>query len=68
MLDVVKSTVEAAKADLTKLQTKLESFEADRITTETTIEHLKRRFPSVGKEVEQEIKEHNWTASIIQGK
>ena len=68
MLDVVKSTVEAAKADLTILQAKLESFEADRITTETTTEHIKRRFPSVGKDVEQEIKEHNWTAGILQGK
>jgi hypothetical protein len=64
MLDVVQSTVEAAKADLEALNGQIAAFEQGRMTTETSTEELKKRFPAMGSEIEAEIKAHNWMKSI----
>ena len=60
VLEVVKSTVDAAKADLELLNAEVAAFEEKRITEETTIDHLSERFPDMAREVEAEIKEHQW--------
>jgi hypothetical protein len=60
MLAVVKSTVEATKADLSLLNLQLADFEAGRITEETSVGELKDRFPGIAKEIEAEVKSHDW--------
>ena len=60
MLTVVKSTVEATKQDLEVLSQQLASFEAGRITEDTSVGELEDRFPAVAKEIEEEIKNHEW--------
>ena len=65
MLAVVKSTVDATKADLEGLQASLAAFEAGRITDDTSLHALQNRFPSVATEVETEIKEHQWAKDSL---
>ena len=60
LLSVVRSTVGAAKADLESLNAQLSAFEDGRITTSTSVGELRARFPSIAKEIEKEIKEHQW--------
>ena len=60
MLTVVKSTVDATKQDLEVLSQQLASFEAGRITEDTSVGELEDRFPAVAKEIEEEIKNHEW--------
>jgi hypothetical protein len=60
MLSVAKSTVAAAKADLESQKQQLAAFEENRITQSTSIGQLKARFPHLAKEIEQEIKTHEW--------
>jgi hypothetical protein len=60
MLSVAKSTVAAAKADLENQKLQLSAFEDNRITHETSIGQLKNRFPHLAKEIEAEIKSHEW--------
>ena len=60
MLQVVKSTVQAAKADLELQKAQLAVFEDNRITLSTSIGQLKTRFPHIAKEIESEIKDHQW--------
>ena len=64
MMDVVKSTVSAAKEDLALLNQQLAAFEDSRMSEETTIGDLKQRFPTIAKEVESEIKDHHWLKQI----
>lgn len=59
-MDVVKSTVAAAQADLVALETTLESFETSRITKETSVKQLEQRFPAIAQEIEGEIQRHEW--------
>ena len=60
MLSIAKSTVAAAKADLENQKLQLAAFEENRITPETSIGQLKTRFPHIAKEIEGEIKNHEW--------
>lgn len=60
MLAVAKSTVDATKADMDALKSQLASFEEGRITEETSVGELENRFPGIAKEVEDEIKNHEW--------
>lgn len=60
LLSVVRSTVGAAKADLESLNAQLSAFEDGRITTSTSVGELRSRFPTIAKEIEQEIKGHEW--------
>ena len=59
-LSVAKAIVEAAEADKKSLETQLAEFEKNRITPETTIADLEIRFPDIAREIEQEIKNHEW--------
>lgn len=52
--------VDLAKADLKDLSAQLEEFEGIRINKETSVNNLNQRFPGFAKEVEQEIKHHEW--------
>jgi len=61
MLEVVKSTVTAAKADLELLNAEVAKFEENRITTDTSIGELQDRFPGIAREIESEIKAHEWS-------
>ncbi len=61
MLAVAKSTVDATKADMEALKSQLSSFEEGRITEETSVAELENRFPAIAKEVEDEIKNHEWS-------
>ena len=60
MLAVAKSTVEATKSDIDMLKSQLAAFEAGRITEETSVGELENRFPAIAKEIEEEIKNHEW--------
>jgi hypothetical protein len=59
-LDVVKSTVTAANAELDILNKQLASAEQNRFNKETSTGQTLNRFPGLGNEVEQEIKDHQW--------
>mmetsp|Transcript_2325 Transcript_2325/g.3668 ORF Transcript_2325/g.3668 Transcript_2325/m.3668 type:complete len:159 (+) Transcript_2325:117-593(+) len=60
MLSVTKSIVDLAKVDLQGLQSQLDAFEKIRIDRTTSMKELSDRFPQFAKEVEQEIKNHEW--------
>lgn len=60
-LSVVKSTVAAAESDLASLKAQLDSFEETRFTKDSTIGDAMKKFPDIAKEVEDEIKNHEWT-------
>ena len=61
MLAVAKSTVEATKADTEALKAQLATFEEGRITEDTSVAELENGFPALAKEVEDEIKNHDWS-------
>jgi predicted nuclease with TOPRIM domain len=65
MLEVVNSTVEAAKADLELLHAEIAKFEENRMTRETSAADLDHRFPEVAKEIEGEVKAHEWFKSSV---
>jgi len=65
LLSVVKSTVAAAQADLDGLNGQLKAFEDGRITTDTSVGELRSRFPTIAKEIEKEIKEHQWAKDTL---
>lgn len=50
----------AAQIELASLNTTLADFDSIRITDETRVEDVKQRFPEVFREVEKEIKDHQW--------
>ena len=57
---MVKSTIAAAEADLVTLKSQLDSFESNRFTKDSTVDDVFKKFPQVGKKIEQEIKNHDW--------
>ncbi len=59
-LNVVQQTVAAAKSDLESLKSQLEAFEGQRTTKLTSTKMLEQRFPVIAKEIEGEIKRHEW--------
>ncbi len=60
LLNVVKSTVEATKLDLVSLEAQLAAFEKGRITEDSSMGEVSQRFPSIAREIEEEIREHKW--------
>jgi hypothetical protein len=60
---VVDRIVAAAKDDLVSLTKQLEEFESTKITRETTFADVSDRFPDIAREVEKEIKNHEWHSS-----
>jgi hypothetical protein len=65
-LAVLKSTSDAAKADLESLQSEINMFEANRMTPETSYGDALKRFPAQGKIVEKEIAKHEWYKECIE--
>lgn len=65
LVSVVKSTVSAAQADLDNLNGQLKAFEDGRITPGTSVGELRSRFPTIAKEIEKEIKEHQWAKDSL---
>jgi hypothetical protein len=63
-LAILKSTVEAAKADLDLLNTEVCKFEASRIRDDTSVSEVQDRFPAAAKVVEGEIKKHEWFKEV----
>ena len=60
MLEVVKSTVAAAHSELELLNGQLAVSEQRRFNKDTSTGQTMDRFPILGKEVEEEIKTHQW--------
>eukprot|EP01031_Cornospumella_fuschlensis_P031548 gene31548-38131_t len=60
MLQAVDNIVHAAQAELTNLNQQLVAFEENRINKDTRYNDIVNRFPALAKEVEQEIKHHEW--------
>lgn len=60
VLGVVRNIVDAAKEDLNVLNAQLDEFEKNRISRDTTYGELRSRFPQFAKEIEAEIKNHEW--------
>mmetsp|Transcript_45810 Transcript_45810/g.97734 ORF Transcript_45810/g.97734 Transcript_45810/m.97734 type:complete len:159 (-) Transcript_45810:89-565(-) len=60
MASVAKNVVDLAKLDIQELGVQLESFESSRISKTTSVNEMHQRFPHFAKEVEEEIKNHEW--------
>ena len=54
------AVLEAAQADLVDLQAQVKSLEQTRISATTSVAELNQRFPHFAREVEHEIKNHEW--------
>jgi len=61
----VKNTVDAAEADLQILKDQIDQFEANRITLDSTVADMRKRFPDIAREIEQEIKNHEWAKDSL---
>eukprot|EP01039_Chlorochromonas_danica_P008331 gene8331-9184_t len=60
LLKAADEIVQAVHAELEGLNKQLEAFEKIRITKDTTYEELAERFPHLVRDVEEEIKNHQW--------
>lgn len=58
---MAKSIVDLAAADLQDLNSQLDDFEKIRISKSSSVKELNDRFPAFAKEIEAEIKNHEWT-------
>ena len=56
----VQTIMDAAKADLADLHVQVENLEESKISLNTSVAELNQRFPHFAREVEQEIKNHQW--------
>ena len=61
MQATVQAVLAAAKDDLVDLEAQVVNLESTRISATTSVGELNQRFPHFAREVEQEIKNHNWT-------
>lgn len=61
---LVNDTVEASKEELSLLKSELQSWEQNSITLDTTTAELLNRHPGLAKEIEQEIKNHQWGKDV----
>ena len=59
-MEMVKSTVDAARGELDLLNGQLVAAQGNQFTKETSTKQAFERFPGVGREVEKEIKSHEW--------
>lgn len=59
-LQVLERIVEARKADIAELESQLGELANFKITSETTTGELCDRFPELAREIEAEIKNHEW--------
>lgn len=63
-MEVVKSTVAAANAELGLLNDQLAVAEQKRFSKETSAGQTAERFPVIGREVENEVKTHQWLKDV----
>jgi hypothetical protein len=59
-MEMVKSTVAAANGELAQLNDQLIAAQGNKFTKETSADEAAARFPAVGREVEEEIRTHQW--------
>lgn len=59
-MEVVKSTVDAARGELEQLNGQLIAAQGNQFTKDTSTLQAFERFPAIGREVEKEIKSHEW--------
>ena len=59
-MEMVKSTVIAANGELEQLNNQLISAQANKFTKDTSVGQAAARFPVIGRQVEEEIKTHQW--------
>lgn len=62
-LAVINDISAATEADLVLMRQQLEDFEKLRITKDTTVLDLQERFPEMAREIEKELKAHQWALS-----
>lgn len=55
--------VNASQADLALMKSQLEEFENNRITKDTTVADLQKRFPQFAREIEEDLQNHQWAKS-----
>lgn len=60
---VINDISAATEADLVLMRQQLEDFEKLRITKDTTVLDLQERFPEMAREIEKELKAHQWALS-----
>lgn len=60
LLASTQSIVDAANAQMDALNHQLEQFETLRVTRNTTVGQVEQRYPEIAREVEKEIKNHEW--------
>ena len=65
-LAVIDDISAATEADLVLMRKQLDEFEKLRITNDTTIVDLQNRFPELAREIEKELKNHQWGLSNLQ--
>lgn len=62
-LSVIDDISAATEADLAQMRKQLDEFEKLRITTDTSVGDLQKRFPEMAREIEKELKGHLWALS-----
>lgn len=62
-LAVIDDISAATEADLAQMRKQLDDFEKLRITTDTSVGDLQKRFPEMAREIEKELKGHLWALS-----
>lgn len=55
-MTVVENIVNAAKADIAELEKQLDEFSSVRINTESSTDEVAKRFPTLARETENEVK------------
>lgn len=60
LMEMVKSTVDAARDELNQLNNQLVAAQGNQFTRETSVKQTFERFPVIGKEIEEEVKKHEW--------
>jgi hypothetical protein len=60
----VENIVNAAQADIVELNEQLAQFSKLRITRDTSMEEIFQRFPTLARETEKEIKNHEYVNTV----
>jgi len=58
---VVENIVNAAKADIADVTNQLQELDKTRISKSTTVGEIFQRFPSMARETERKLKNHEYT-------
>jgi hypothetical protein len=53
-----------AKLDLQDLASQLDEFEKIRITKDSSVTDMNKRFPHIAREIEKELKNHQWAKDV----